>query len=79
MEMSFFQCKFNIFIDMSLTHRENNITELLEPIFPAPLLQNNISPLVEVKNLGIIFDSDKSFDNYIAKVCQACYYHLRDL
>ena len=34
---------------------------------------------MEVKNLGVIFDSDNSFDNHVAKVCQACYYHLRDL
>ena len=51
----------------------------LAPNFPVPLLQNNISPSVEVKNLGVIFDSDNSFDNHVAKVCPACYYHLRDL
>ena len=45
------------------------IRESLAPNFPVPLLQNNISPLVEVKNLGVIFDSDNSFDNYVAKVC----------
>ena len=45
------------------------IRELLAPNFPDPLLQNN----VEVKNLGVIFDSDNSFDNRVAKVCQACY------
>ena len=55
------------------------IRESLAPNFPVPLLQNNISPLVEVKNLGVIFDSDNSFDNHVAKVCRACYYHLRDL
>ena len=55
------------------------IRESLAPNFPAPHLQNNISPSVEVKNLGVIFDSDNSFDNHIAKVCRACYYHLRDL
>ena len=38
-----------------------------------------ISPSVEVENLGVIFDSDNSFDNHVAKVCRACYYHLRDL
>ena len=48
------------------------IRELLAPNFPVPLLQNNISPSVEVKNLGVIFDPDNSF-------CRACYYHLRDL
>ena len=34
---------------------------------------------MEVKNLGVIFDSDNSFDNHVAKVCRACYYHLRAL
>ena len=29
--------------------------ESLAPNFPVPLLQNNISPLVEVKNLSVIF------------------------
>ena len=55
------------------------IRESLAPNFPVPLLQNNISPSVEVKNLGVIFDSDNSFDNHVAKVCRACYYYLRDL
>ena len=55
------------------------IRESLAPNFPVPLLQNNISPSVEVKNLGVIFDSDNSFNNHVAKVCRACYYHLRDL
>ena len=55
------------------------IRESLAPNFPVPLLQNNISPSVKVKNLGVIFDSDNSFDNHVAKVCRACYYHLRDL
>ena len=53
--------------------------ESLAPNFPVPLLQNNISPSVEVKNLGVIFDSDNSLDNHVAKVCRACYYHLHDL
>ena len=53
--------------------------ESLAPNFPVPLLHNNIFPSVEVKNLGVIFDSDNSFDNHVAKVCRACYYHLRDL
>ena len=54
------------------------IRESLAPNFPVPLLQNNISPSVEVKNLGVILDSDNSFDNHVAKICQACYY-LHDL
>ena len=44
------------------------IRESLAPNFPVPLLQNNISPSVEVKNLGVIFDSDNSFDNHVANV-----------
>ena len=55
------------------------IRESLALNFPVPLLQINISPSVEVKNLGVTFDSDNSFDNHVAKVCRACYYHLRDL
>ena len=55
------------------------LIHFLAPNFPVPLLQNNISPSVEVKNLGVTFDSDNSFDNHVAKVCRACYYHLRDL
>ena len=55
------------------------IRESLASNFPVPLLQNNISLSVEVKNLGVTFDSDNSFDNHVAKVCRACYYHLRDL
>ena len=55
------------------------IRESLAPNFPIPLLQNNISPSVEVKNLGVIFDSDNFFDNHVAKICHACYYHLRNL
>ena len=31
-------------------------------------MQNNVSPSSEVKNLGIIFDSENSFDNHIASV-----------
>ena len=55
------------------------IRDYLAPNFPAPPLQNNICPSVEVKNLSVIFDSDNSFDNHVAKVCRACYYRLRDL
>ena len=54
------------------------IRESLAPNFSVPL-QKNISPSVEVKNLGVILDSDNSFDNHVAKVCRACYCHLHDL
>ena len=55
------------------------VRESIGPNFPVPLLQNNISPSAEVKNLGVVFDSDNSFNNHIAKVCLACYYHLHNL
>ena len=44
------------------------VRESLAPNFPVPFLQNNISRSVEVKNLCVIFDSDNSFDNHVAKV-----------
>ena len=46
------------------------IRESLAQNFPVPLLQNYISPSMEVKNLSVIFDSDNSFDNHNAKVCE---------
>ena len=33
----------------------------------------------EVKNLGVTFDLENTFDNHIGKACHACYYHIRDL
>ena len=54
------------------------IRESIASNFPVPLLQNNIFPLVEVKNLGVIFDSDNFFNNHIVKVCLACCCHLHD-
>ena len=66
-------------VKLKLNPGQKAIRELLAPNFPVPLLQNNISLSVEVKNLGVIFDSDNSFDNHVAKICRACYYHLRDL
>ena len=49
------------------------IRESLALNFRVPLIQNNISPSAEVKNLGVIFDSGNSFDNHVAKVCRTCY------
>ena len=71
--------KLNLEITEFIIIGQKAFRELLAPNFPVPLLQNNISPSAEVKNLGVTFDSDNSFDNHVAKVCRACYYHLRDL
>ena len=34
---------------------------------------------MEVIHVDVTFDSENTFDNFIAKVCHACYYLLRDL
>ena len=49
------------------------------PKFPVTLLQSSITPAEEVKSLGVTFDSEKTFDSHVGKVCHACYYYLRDL
>ena len=36
-------------------------------------------PAEDVKNLGVTFDLEESFDSHVGTVCCACYYHLRDL
>src|SRR5664279_4837045 len=45
------------------------------------LLPDNttIAPVHSAKNLGIIFDSNLSFDNQISNLSRACYFHIRDL
>ena len=48
------------------------IRKSLAPNFPVPLLQNNISPSVEVKNLGVISDSDNSFAEHVTIIFVIC-------
>ena len=45
------------------------------------LLPDNttIAPVHSARNLGIIFDSNLSFDNQISNLSRACYFHIRDL
>ena len=47
--------------------------------FPVKLLDNDISPSDNVRNLGVIFDSDFSFHKHISNICKLCFYHIRDL
>ena len=47
--------------------------------FPVSLLQSEVSPATIVRNLGVTFDSDHSFNSHVANLCRACYYHMRDL
>jgi len=54
------------------------LSKLQQPHLQLP---NNtfIKPVNSAKNLGIIFDSNLSFDKHISGVSRACYYHIRDL
>jgi len=38
-----------------------------------------IVPVHSARNLGIIFDSNLSFDSQISSLSRACYFHIRDL
>ena len=33
----------------------------------------------DVKNLGVVFDSNVGFDKHISKVTPTCYFHLRNI
>ena len=46
-------------------------SESLVPKFTVSFVQNSISPAEKVKNLGVAYVSENSFDNDIAKVCLA--------
>ena len=46
--------------------------------FPTQFLVNSISPINEVKNLSVTFDSGNTFASHTTKVCRACYYHFKD-
>jgi hypothetical protein len=40
---------------------------------------SSITPVDSARNLGIIFDSNLSFDKHISNLSQTCYYHIREL
>ena len=43
------------------------------------LIDNDISPSDGVRNLGVIFDSDFSFQKHVSNICKSFSYHIRDL
>ena len=43
------------------------------------LLDNDICPSDNVRNLGVVFDSDFSFHKHVSNICKSCFYHIRDL
>ena len=51
----------------------------LEGFFPTSIMDENLIPSDNVKNLGVIFDSDFSFTKHVSAVAKSCYYHIRDL
>ena len=48
-------------------------------LFPYTLLNIPTSSAEKARNLGVIFDVDLSLKSHVSSVCNACYYHLRDL
>ena len=40
---------------------------------------DRVSPSVNVRNLGVVFDIHLSMNSHITKVCSAAYYHLRSI
>ena len=46
--------------------------------FPVKILGNDTSPSDTTRNLGVVFDSNFSFHQYISQICKSCFYHIRD-
>ena len=46
--------------------------------FPVKLLTDNASPSYTVRNLGLVFDCNFSFHQYISQVCKSWCYQIRD-
>lgn len=48
---------------------------------PCLLLPDNtaIHPVTSARNLGIIFDSNLSFNHHIKSLSKSCFFHIRDL
>ena len=50
----------------------------LSTSFQLKYLGNYRSPSDTVRNLGVVFDSNLSFHQYISQVCRSHFYHIRD-
>ena len=46
--------------------------------FPVNILGKDTSPPDTGRNLGVVFDSNLSFHQYISQVCKSCFYDIRD-
>ncbi len=51
----------------------------LAGLFPIDILGNSISPSDNVRNLGVLFDSDFSFSKQVSNITKSCFVQLRDL
>ena len=47
--------------------------------FATKLLDQDVTATDSARNLGVEFDKDLNFKNFISNVCRSCYYHIRDL
>ena len=48
---------------------DKHTRESFIPKFPVTLVRISITPAKEIKNLGVTFDTENTFDNHIGKVC----------
>ena len=53
--------------------------EKLNKSFPVNILGNFLSPVGEVRNRGVWFDSDFSFSRHVQNICKSCFAQIRDL
>ena len=51
----------------------------LHSLFPTDILGNKVAPASNVKNLGVVFDSNLTFTDHISQVIKSTRFHIRDL
>ena len=57
---------------------KNNCKQL-HPHFPINILSNQVSPAQNVKNLGVVFDSNYTFSDHLSQAIKSTSVHARDL
>ena len=50
----------------------------LSHIFPINILGNPLTPVENVRSLGVIFDASFTFSKHVSSICKSCFYHIRD-
>ena len=46
---------------------------------PANLMGQKLESGAPIRNLGVMFDQDFTFEKHIRNICKMCFYHIRDL